>query len=120
MAAQTSPSTSVLGQRPRTSGCSCSKERRVEVATVDRPRRPPARAEVADGTGPGIDALVVTGDVVETRDNFKHSMGVLRARFEAVFYVPGNHDLWILPSPFLALQLQARCLTKCLAVAVLA
>ena len=75
MAAQTSPSTSVLGQRPRTSGCSCSKERRVEVATVDRPRRPPARAEVADGTGPGVDALVVTGDVVETRDNFKRSMG---------------------------------------------
>ena len=70
--------------------------------------------------GPGVDALVVTGDVVETRDNFKRSMGVLRARFEAVFYVPGNHDLWILPSPFLALQLQARCLTKCLAVAVLA
>jgi len=120
MAAQTSPSTSVLGQRPRTSGCSCSKERRVEVATVDRPRRPPACAEVADGTGPGVDALVVTGDVVETRDNFKRSMGVLRARFEAVFYVPGTHDLWILPSTFLALQLQARCLTKCLAVAVLA
>ena len=120
MAAQTNPSISVLGQRPRTSGCSCSKERRVEVATVDRPRRPPARAEVADRTGPGVDALVVTGDVVETRDNFKRSMGVLRARFEAVFYVPGNHDLWILPSPFLALQLQARCLTKCLAVAVLA
>ena len=62
---------------------------------VDRPMRPPARAEVADGTGPGVDALVVTGDVVETRDNFKRSMGVLRARFEAIFYVPGSHDLWL-------------------------
>jgi metallophosphoesterase superfamily enzyme len=41
------------------------------------------------------DALVVAGDVAETRDNFARTMAVLRERFGAVFYVPGNHDLWL-------------------------
>ncbi|KAF8672397.1 hypothetical protein HU200_049604 [Digitaria exilis] len=60
---------------------------------MDWVRRLPA--EVGAGTGPGVDALVVAGDVAETRDNFKRTMEVLRARFGAVFYIPGNHDLWL-------------------------
>ncbi|PUZ38476.1 hypothetical protein GQ55_9G199200 [Panicum hallii var. hallii] len=52
-------------------------------------------AEVGAGEGAGIDALVVAGDVAETRDNFARTMEVLRGRFGAVFYVPGNHDLWL-------------------------
>ncbi|VAH04716.1 unnamed protein product [Triticum turgidum subsp. durum] len=47
------------------------------------------------GAGEGFDALVVAGDVAETRDNFARTMEALRARFDAVFYVPGNHDLWL-------------------------
>ncbi|KAL6642891.1 hypothetical protein ACP70R_021072 [Stipagrostis hirtigluma subsp. patula] len=47
------------------------------------------------GGGGGVDALVVAGDVAETRDNFARTMEVLRERFGAVFYVPGNHDLWL-------------------------
>ncbi|KAL5225776.1 hypothetical protein ABZP36_012415 [Zizania latifolia] len=45
--------------------------------------------------GVGVDALVVAGDVAETRDNFARTMAALRERFGAVFYVPGNHDLWL-------------------------
>ncbi|PVH31675.1 hypothetical protein PAHAL_9G208000 [Panicum hallii] len=52
-------------------------------------------AEVGAGEGAGVDALVVAGDVAETRDNFARTMEVLRGRFGAVFYVPGNHDLWL-------------------------
>ncbi|KAK8444827.1 hypothetical protein SEVIR_9G207000v4 [Setaria viridis] len=60
---------------------------------MDWVRRLPA--EVGAGEGPGVDALVVAGDVAETRDNFARTMEVLRDRFGAVFYVPGNHDLWL-------------------------
>ncbi|KAK6249870.1 hypothetical protein SCA6_003875 [Theobroma cacao] len=40
------------------------------------------------------DVLLVAGDVAEMYDNFVLTMSLLRDRFEYVFYVPGNHDLW--------------------------
>lgn len=40
------------------------------------------------------DALLVAGDVAETYDNFVLTMSLLKDRFEHVFYIPGNHDLW--------------------------
>ncbi|KAE8712470.1 White-brown complex protein 11 [Hibiscus syriacus] len=40
------------------------------------------------------DVLLVTGDVAETYDNFVLTMSLLKERFEHVFFVPGNHDLW--------------------------
>lgn len=40
------------------------------------------------------DVLLVAGDVAETYDNFLLAMSLLKDRFEHVFYVPGNHDLW--------------------------
>ncbi|XP_062205639.1 uncharacterized protein LOC133907584 isoform X1 [Phragmites australis] len=55
-------------------------------------RRLPAEVRAGEG---GVDALVVAGDVAETRDNFARTMAALRERFGAVFYVPGNHDLWL-------------------------
>lgn len=40
------------------------------------------------------DVLLVAGDVAETYKTFFVTMSLLRERFEHVFYVPGNHDLW--------------------------
>lgn len=40
------------------------------------------------------DVLLVAGDVAETYTNFMLTMSLLKNRFEHVFYVPGNHDLW--------------------------
>ncbi|KAF3438422.1 hypothetical protein FNV43_RR21184 [Rhamnella rubrinervis] len=40
------------------------------------------------------DVLLVAGDVAETYNNFFSTMSLLKDRFEHVFYVPGNHDLW--------------------------
>jgi predicted MPP superfamily phosphohydrolase len=40
------------------------------------------------------DVLLVAGDVAETYNMFVVTMSLLRERFEHVFYVPGNHDLW--------------------------
>ncbi|KAK3035782.1 hypothetical protein RJ639_033511 [Escallonia herrerae] len=40
------------------------------------------------------DVLLVAGDVAETCKKFIQTMSSLKDRFEHVFYVPGNHDLW--------------------------
>lgn len=40
------------------------------------------------------DVLIVAGDVAETYKNFVFTMAELKQRFDSVFYVPGNHDLW--------------------------
>ncbi|XP_022955128.1 uncharacterized protein LOC111457188 isoform X2 [Cucurbita moschata] len=40
------------------------------------------------------DVLLVAGDVAETYSNFVSTMALLKDKFERVFFVPGNHDLW--------------------------
>ncbi|CAL9165723.1 unnamed protein product [Musa hybrid cultivar] len=40
------------------------------------------------------DVLIVAGDVSETYKNFVFTMAELKQRFDSVFYVLGNHDLW--------------------------
>lgn len=40
------------------------------------------------------DVLLVAGDVAETYTNFVSTMALLKDRFQRVFFVPGNHDLW--------------------------
>ncbi|KAK7314824.1 hypothetical protein VNO77_33352 [Canavalia gladiata] len=40
------------------------------------------------------DVLLVAGDVAETYSMFIVTMSLLKEKFEHVFYVPGNHDLW--------------------------
>lgn len=40
------------------------------------------------------DVLLVAGDVSETYKTFVLTMSLLKDRFEHVFFVPGNHDLW--------------------------
>ncbi|XP_059647239.1 uncharacterized protein LOC132293683 isoform X2 [Cornus florida] len=40
------------------------------------------------------DVLLVAGDVAETYNYFVLTMSLLKDRFDNVFYVPGNHDLW--------------------------
>lgn len=39
--------------------------------------------------------LLVAGDVAETYQNFLLTMSILRDKFDRVFFVPGNHDLWL-------------------------
>ncbi|KAI3473617.1 hypothetical protein Pfo_031422, partial [Paulownia fortunei] len=41
------------------------------------------------------DVLVVAGDVAETYANFVLTMSLLKDKFQHVFFVPGNHDLWL-------------------------
>lgn len=41
------------------------------------------------------DALLVAGDVAHQVEGIRSALSALRARFARVFYVPGNHDLWV-------------------------
>ncbi len=46
------------------------------------------------------DALIVGGDVCDKTDRFKEVLYVLKERFSMVFFVPGNHDLWLRENGF--------------------
>ncbi len=41
------------------------------------------------------DALLLAGDVSDRLDHLKRAFSLLKERFAAVFFVPGNHELWI-------------------------
>jgi len=43
------------------------------------------------------DAIIVAGDVGDTFVAVKYCLKAFRAAFRRVFYVPGNHDMWIRP-----------------------
>lgn len=44
------------------------------------------------------DWLLVVGDVGETEAHLRFAWSLLRPRFARLFWTPGNHDLWTLPS----------------------
>ncbi len=41
------------------------------------------------------DTLLVAGDICHRMDRAEEALGLLADRFEQVFLVPGNHDLWV-------------------------
>jgi predicted phosphodiesterase len=41
------------------------------------------------------DVLLVAGDIGDRLETISHTLAVLRERFAKVFYVPGNHELWV-------------------------
>lgn len=41
------------------------------------------------------DILVLAGDISDDRTLLKNTFELLRKRFGGVFFVPGNHDLWV-------------------------
>jgi 3',5'-cyclic AMP phosphodiesterase CpdA len=54
------------------------------------------------------DWLIVAGDVGETLEELDFACRTLTARFRQVLWVPGNHELWTLPSEPSALRGEAR------------
>ncbi len=41
------------------------------------------------------DVLIVAGDIASQIDIIKETLDLLRSKFHHVFYVPGNHELWV-------------------------
>lgn len=44
------------------------------------------------------DWLILAGDIGETTGHLRYTLSLLTRRFAQVIWVPGNHDLWTLPS----------------------
>jgi 3',5'-cyclic AMP phosphodiesterase CpdA len=44
------------------------------------------------------DWLIVAGDVAEKIKDFRRALDLLSHRFGKIFWTPGNHDLWTIPS----------------------
>lgn len=42
----------------------------------------------------GSDWLITGGDLCTSADHLRHALDILCQRFEKVFWVPGNHELW--------------------------
>lgn len=51
--------------------------------------------EDLDGRAYGGDALLVAGDVSHRRDLLAAALRLLASKFRRLFFVPGNHDLWV-------------------------
>jgi predicted MPP superfamily phosphohydrolase len=51
-------------------------------------RRPPS----------GKDCLILAGDICETEAQLEEVLGLLRAHYQEIVWLPGNHELWIRPS----------------------
>jgi predicted phosphodiesterase len=45
------------------------------------------------------DVLIAAGDISDKLDTMKATLALLRAKFRDVFYVPGNHELWVRREP---------------------
>jgi predicted phosphodiesterase len=45
------------------------------------------------------DALIVAGDVADSLGVLRDALDLLRERFAQVFFVPGNHELWVRADP---------------------
>jgi 3',5'-cyclic AMP phosphodiesterase CpdA len=43
------------------------------------------------------DCLILAGDIGETPEELDWTLRVLRPKFRQLFWVPGNHDLWVVP-----------------------
>lgn len=44
------------------------------------------------------DWLILGGDIADTEVHLQYALAILTSRFKRVIWVPGNHDLWSLPS----------------------
>jgi predicted phosphodiesterase len=55
--------------------------------------------ELLEALPPHLDDwLILAGDVGETEDHLHFALSVLTRRFAQLLWVPGNHELWTLPS----------------------
>ncbi len=64
------------------------------------------------------DALIVAGDIADTLETVEATLALLRARFREVFFVPGNHELWVRTEPGDSVDKFNRILRLCDALGV--
>jgi predicted phosphodiesterase len=50
------------------------------------------------------DILIAAGDISDRLDTLQSTLTLLRAKFSQVFYVPGNHELWVRRAPHTSIE----------------
>jgi 3',5'-cyclic AMP phosphodiesterase CpdA len=80
------------------------------LAVSDLHVRHPENRAIVEGLWPGDegDWLIVAGDVAERADDVVATLALLRERFAAVLWTPGNHELWTRKKDPVALHGDAR------------
>lgn len=64
------------------------------------------------------DALIVAGDVADREEVLRDVLGLLADRFGEVFFVPGNHELWVRGDPRDSMEKFRAVLEVCASVGV--
>ncbi|MDB4949800.1 MAG: hypothetical protein JWM27_2449 [Gemmatimonadetes bacterium] len=64
------------------------------------------------------DALIVAGDVADRLETVRETLGFLRGLFADVWFVPGNHELWVRNDPRDSVQKFHAVLAACAEVGV--
>jgi 3',5'-cyclic AMP phosphodiesterase CpdA len=80
------------------------------LALSDLHVRYPDKQAIAEAMWPRSpsDWLIIAGDLGEMAADVKWALGLLRERFATVVLVPGNHELWTLPSDPVGLRGEER------------
>ena len=50
------------------------------------------------------DALLVPGDISDRLDIIHSTLSLLRSKFKYIFYVPGNHELWVRKAAYTSVE----------------
>ena len=61
-------------------------------------RHPENRQAIAALPPHPHDWLILAGDVGETEEHLRFALSILARRFARLLWIPGNHDLWTIPS----------------------
>jgi hypothetical protein len=59
------------------------------------------------------DVLIAAGDISDRLNTLESTLALLRAKFMKVFYVPGNHELWVRKAGYSSVEKFFRVLALC-------
>jgi Icc-related predicted phosphoesterase len=64
------------------------------------------------------DVLLVAGDIADRMEVIRDTLATLRSRFQRVFYMPGNHELWVRGDTCDSMEKLRRVLDLCKGIGV--
>lgn len=59
------------------------------------------------------DILIVAGDIADNLEIIKRTLSLLRSKFKMLFYMPGNHELWVRNEEYDSIEKLFRILRLC-------
>ncbi|MCA1557787.1 MAG: metallophosphoesterase [Acidobacteria bacterium] len=59
------------------------------------------------------DILIVAGDIADRLEIIQDTLSMLRSKFRDIFYVPGNHELWVRSETYDSIEKLRKILEMC-------